>query len=168
MNRGPDAIPCSLQRNCSRSWFNGFKWSVLDVSVPAVCQTMKIRFSYFSASFFGSGVSKESRICLAQLPKLRTRVRFPSPASGSILLPRLTKSLQTLLLAFAIVRHYSLLFAISRCRSTVATGTSVVTTTHAIMPSAMEELPEFSHFREPSPAHTSWSIVEVRFCVTTQ
>src|ERR1039457_1696341 len=43
-----------------------------------------------------------------QLPKLRTRVRFSSPAPGLILLPRPTKSLQTLLLAFAPVRHFSL------------------------------------------------------------
>ena len=59
---------------------------------------------------------------LGTIPKLRTRVRFPSPAPGLISLPRLTKSLQSLLLAYATVRHCSLLFAASYCRSAVATA----------------------------------------------
>jgi len=58
--------------------------------------------------------------------KLRTRVRFSSPAPGLIWLPRLTEPLQILLLAFATVRHYSLLFATSHCRSTVATAIMAV------------------------------------------
>jgi len=55
------------------------------------------------------------------LSKLRMRVRFSSPAPGLISLQRSIKSLQTLLLAFATVRHYFLLFATSHCRATVAT-----------------------------------------------
>jgi hypothetical protein len=49
-------------------------------------------------------------------PKLRTRVRFSSPAPSLISLQRLTTSMQTSMLAFATVRHCFLLFATSYCR----------------------------------------------------
>ena len=57
-----------------------------------------------------------------QLPKLRTRVRFPTPAPGLVSLQRLRNTLQIFNLMFAIVFLSFPLVAEFHCRSTVVSA----------------------------------------------
>ena len=50
--------------------------------MPAVCPGTRIRFKHYPTFVFGPGITRASSDFRIQLPKLRTRVRFSSPAPG--------------------------------------------------------------------------------------
>ncbi len=117
MNPAPTVAPgCSNTRN-SHAWEIGQSYSGQGPNTED--RSLQVRRDSEAIRWESRGRSSAAE---HQLPKLRTRVRFPSPAPIQSSLRGLGFAVLRSVALIATVRSCSALFSTARCRSTVATS----------------------------------------------